>query len=827
MSSLLTPSTISALEHAFDTPARNLTKSRGKNIHRFASAKMGKRITVESTLECDACYHFDFEPSIVRFCAQPIRFPYFIDGKRHTYVPDFLVQFDTHEFVLYEVKSDYAKSKPNFDFEWAAKVQAASELGLKLELIGESDIRDKIILKNLKLIHRYASRDHLNNEQNSLLSILKLNGAQSARCLGEQLGLKGRTILPILCNLLSRCLVQTSLDKSLSLESRFELTIIAKKEFSSFYRKSVSSQACSTSTESISEINYLESITYQDISAFPEEIAVEITFRLNILRLLGQRCEKIVPKSIEPHRTELQRNHERKIPSATTIYRWWLTFRESDYDPISLAPNFKSRGNRKAKVPTLVDAIMEQAVNGVISGRKVNINSAYRRVRRKIRQYNLKHGTNYKYPKYESVRQRVKKKTPFELLAGQKGERVAKREFRRMGKKIITSSVLERVEIDHTVIDLFAVHKEHRIPLGRPWLTQLVDCYSKAVIGFYLGFEPPSYVSVSLALKNAIQRKDSLVSSYESIENEWLCYGIPDLLVTDNGNEFLSKAFDKACESLLLNVQQNKVETPDNKPHVERNYSTINTHLLDDLPGKAFSQYLQRQGYDSVGEATLTLDEIKEIYLIWLVDIYHTKPNKRGTNCPNIAWKRGIQEWEPEEFSGTKDELDFKFAIIDHKQLTKSGITVYNGLVYSSERLAEYRGRKGNHKVQFKYNPECMATIWVLDQDEYEYFTVPAIDYKYASGVSLWQHKYNIKHQAELNSVDYDEDKEIDAEIKIEKIADQSIVQTKKITARRRGARHQENSARAKSISETKPAPDKTNEENTVIDDRDWDIDYI
>lgn len=602
---------------------------------------------------------------------------------------------------------------------------------------------------------------------------------------------------------------------------------MTKKEFSSFHRKSASSQAQSASNESASDVYFLESVTYQDISAFPEKIAAEITFRLNILRLLGQKCEKIVPKSIEPHRIELQQNHERKIPSAITIYRWWLTFRESNYNPISLAPDFKSRGNRKVKVPTLVDAIIEQAVESVISGRKVNINSAYKRVRRKIRQYNVKYGSKYKYPTYESIRQRVKKKTPFELLAAKKGERVAKREFRRMGKKLLTSSVLERVEIDHTVVDLFAVHKEHRIPLGRPWLTQLVDCYSKAVIGFYLGFEPPSYVSVSLALKNAIQRKDDLISSYKSIENEWLCYGVPDLLVTDNGKEFLSKAFDNACESLLINVHQNKVETPDNKPNIERSYGTINTSLLDDLPGKAFSQYLQREGYDSVGEATLTLDEIKEIYLIWLIDIYHLKPNKRGTNCPNIAWKRGTQEWEPEEFSGTKDELDFKFAIVDHKQLTKGGITVYNGLMYSSERLAEYRGRKGNHKVQFKYNPECMALIWVLDQDENEYFTVPAINYKYASGVSLWQHKYNMKHQAKLNSAGYDEDKEIDAEIKIEQIADQSIVKTKKITARRRGARHQENSARAKSVSITKPAPDKANEENTVIDDSDWDIDYV
>ncbi len=41
MSALPSPSTATliALESAFDTPARNLTKSRGKNIHRYVSAR--------------------------------------------------------------------------------------------------------------------------------------------------------------------------------------------------------------------------------------------------------------------------------------------------------------------------------------------------------------------------------------------------------------------------------------------------------------------------------------------------------------------------------------------------------------------------------------------------------------------------------------------------------------------------------------------------------------------------------------------------------------------------------------------------------------------
>lgn len=119
MSALPSPSTATsiALESAFDTPARNLTKSRGKNIHRYVSAKMGKRVTVESFLECAACYHFDFEPSIVRFCFQPIRLSYCLNGKAHTYVPDFLVQFDTGEYTLYEVKSDMESSKSEFQCE--------------------------------------------------------------------------------------------------------------------------------------------------------------------------------------------------------------------------------------------------------------------------------------------------------------------------------------------------------------------------------------------------------------------------------------------------------------------------------------------------------------------------------------------------------------------------------------------------------------------------------------------------------------------------------------------------------------------------------------
>ncbi|HHY0446419.1 Tn7 transposase TnsA N-terminal domain-containing protein [Vibrio parahaemolyticus] len=215
--------TFIALECAFDTPARNLTKSRGKNILRYVSAKMGKRVTVESFLEFAACYHFDFEPSIVRFCSQPIRLSYCLNGKTHTYVPDFLVQFDTGEYTLYEVKSDMESSKSEFQCEWEAKVQGAIALDLELELVTEKEILDEVIFSNLRLLHRYASRDNLSHFHQTLLTMLKLNGTQTAKSLGHQLDLNGRKIFPFLCDLLSRNLLKTSLETPLSLESEFEL----------------------------------------------------------------------------------------------------------------------------------------------------------------------------------------------------------------------------------------------------------------------------------------------------------------------------------------------------------------------------------------------------------------------------------------------------------------------------------------------------------------------------------------------------------------------------------------------------------------------------
>ncbi|MFL9458721.1 hypothetical protein AB0758_47995 [Tolypothrix bouteillei VB521301_2] len=42
--------------------------------------------------------------------------------------------------------------------------------------------------------------------------------------------------------------------------------------------------------------------------------------------------------------------------------------------------------------------------------------------------------------------------------------------------------------------------------LGRPWLTLLIDAYSRRILALYLTFDPPSYRSCMMALRSCIQR---------------------------------------------------------------------------------------------------------------------------------------------------------------------------------------------------------------------------------------------------------------------------------------------------------------------------------
>ena len=110
------------------------------------------------------------------------------------------------------------------------------------------------------------------------------------------------------------------------------------------------------------------------------------------------------------------------------------------------------------------------------------------------------------------------------------------------------SRPLEIVQIDHTKVDAFVVDEETRKPVGRPWLTLALDVFTRMVTGFYLTMEPepPSRLSTSLCLLHAVFDKTAWLRERE-IEGAWPVAGLPENIHVDNGADFRSRAFERAC----------------------------------------------------------------------------------------------------------------------------------------------------------------------------------------------------------------------------------------------------------------------------------------
>ena len=94
-------------------------------------------------------------------------------------------------------------------------------------------------------------------------------------------------------------------------------------------------------------------------------------------------------------------------------------------------------------------------------------------------------------------------------------------------------------QVDHAQLDIRILLEDGST--ARPWLTVVIDDYSRAVAGYYLGCEPPSSLRTALALRQGIWRKG---------DPHWEICGIPDTLYTDNGADFTSKHIEQVAVDL-------------------------------------------------------------------------------------------------------------------------------------------------------------------------------------------------------------------------------------------------------------------------------------
>ncbi len=183
--------------------------------------------------------------------------------------------------------------------------------------------------------------------------------------------------------------------------------------------------------------------------------------------------------------------------------------------------------------------------------------------------------------------------------------------------------------LDHTQLDIELVSSKTQAVLGRPWATFLSDAYSRRILAVYLTFDPPSYRSCMMVLRDCVRRHGRL----------------PQCLVVDGGKEFSSIYFER----LLAIYECTSKTRPGGKPRFgsvcERLFGTANTMFIHNLAGNTQITKNPRQVTQAVNprrHALWTLGSLYEHLCNWVYEFYDHKEHPALGNSPANAYDQGL-----------------------------------------------------------------------------------------------------------------------------------------------------------------------------------------
>lgn len=205
--------------------------------------------------------------------------------------------------------------------------------------------------------------------------------------------------------------------------------------------------------------------------------------------------------------------------------------------------------------------------------------------------------------------------------------------------------MLDLVQMDHTRADVILVDSVHREELARPWLTLLIDIWTRSILGFYVSFGDPSIFRCGRAVANALLFKEPLLQEL-GVEVSYPMHGQFKRLHADHAAPHRAESFRRACMA-------NGID-PDIRPrgpahfggHIERLIGTI-VGKMRLLPGATGSNVTQRDGYNASKAAAMTIAKF-ERWLLLQIGIYHNAPHKGfHGQCPARAWELAVTGHAP------------------------------------------------------------------------------------------------------------------------------------------------------------------------------------
>jgi putative transposase len=187
------------------------------------------------------------------------------------------------------------------------------------------------------------------------------------------------------------------------------------------------------------------------------------------------------------------------------------------------------------------------------------------------------------------------------------------------------------MQVDSTRINVHI--KVDGVKMGyRPWLTVLIDVYTRVITGWYISLSPPSSLAVS---KVILMSATEHVSARRTI-------GIT--IYHDNGSEHCNGVISQLSSDIGFDLQPGAPHYPNHQAFIESNFSSMESRLFHLMGGTTFGKLGQDRPYASEKHPVYDLATLRSRVEEY-IEIYHNLPHSGIHNMtPYQRWDLALED---------------------------------------------------------------------------------------------------------------------------------------------------------------------------------------
>lgn len=411
-------------------------------------------------------------------------------------------------------------------------------------------------------------------------------------------------------------------------------------------------------------------------------------------------------------------------PSARTFKRDYDDYASAGRDVMSLLPRHHGPGKKVSSLTPQAIAFAHEQARGYLDRRRPTMALTYRNYQAALEKHN-KHAitplqlTKVSRKKFESI---ISKFDRYHVHASRFGEKHAIDKFKAIRRSFNIRAPGQRIEMDFFTVDLMSLLVETgiwgtmpediqtKIPTVRISFCAAIDVATRYILGFKASTNPKA--ASAIACIRMIMSDKRHLSTFVSAQTPWIGKIRPIAIYTDNGPEFANEMVNDVLRAARVDGTKPPAGEPDARPFIESLFHSLGFLIAPYFEGRTFSSVAEKGDYDPKLHASLLVDELIQIFIFAVCDIYHNKPHSGlGGNTPHNEWVQATRDFDILYPPGPEEMLQI-FGVKSTRPMSDYGITAF-GITYCNEELQRLRTKPGFATVAIKYDPECAAHISV------------------------------------------------------------------------------------------------------------------